>query len=102
MNKKLILLAVTFILTCTFGFGQIKKRCIVEEIEHKKNQLNPNRISKKNDFERAVAEKILELNNKNARIAQEVIRIPVVVHVIHDNAEGRIGGLTNKNIFDDK
>lgn len=102
MNKKLILLAVTFILTCTFGFGQIKKRCIVEEIEHKKNQLNPNRISKKNDFERAVAEKILELNNKNARIAQEVIRIPVVVHVIHDNAEGRIGGLTNKNIFDDQ
>lgn len=40
---------------------------------------------------------------KHARVtAEEVIRIPVVVHVIHDQAETSIGGLNNPNISDEQ
>ncbi|WP_373331314.1 M43 family zinc metalloprotease [Salmonirosea aquatica] len=34
--------------------------------------------------------------------AEEVIRIPVVVHVIHDQAETSIGGVNNPNISDEQ
>jgi hypothetical protein len=38
---------------------------------------------------------------KNTRTTEnEVIRIPVVVHVVHDQAETSIGGLNNPNISD--
>ena len=42
-------------------------------------------------------------DRKNARItAEEVIRIPVVVHVVHDQAETSVGGLNNPNISDEQ
>lgn len=102
MNKKLIFLIITFTTISSLSFSQVKKRCVIEEIEKQKRQQNPTRIDKKIDFERVVAAKLSELNNRNARVGEEIIRIPVVVHVIHDNADGRIGGLTNKNIMDDQ
>ncbi len=40
-------------------------------------------------------------DRKNSRrTAEEVIRIPVVVHVIHDQPETSLGGLNNPNISD--
>ncbi len=43
-----------------------------------------------------------KLGDRNARIgaACDVVRIPVVVHVIHDNMAGTIGGINNANIAD--
>lgn len=38
--------------------------------------------------------------NNARRTAEEVIRIPVVVHVIHDQPETSVGGLNNPNISD--
>lgn len=102
MNKKLVFLIITLASISSISFSQVRKRCVIEEIEKQKRQQNPIRIDKKIDFERVVAAKLSELDNRNARIGEEIIRIPVVVHVIHDNADGRIGGLTNKNIMDDQ
>ncbi len=34
------------------------------------------------------------------RMAEELIRIPVVVHVVHHSADGTIGGASNSNISD--
>ncbi len=39
-------------------------------------------------------------NVKNLRVQDEIIRIPVVVHVIHNNRSGIIGGDGNTNISD--
>lgn len=48
-------------------------------------------------FHQKICSKIAESKNKRIAI-EEVIRIPVVVHVIHKNVSGTIGGATNTNI----
>ncbi len=50
-----------------------------------------------NHFEEAIHQCILK--HKNQRIAnEETIIIPVVVHIIHNNKNGIIGGINNNNI----
>ncbi len=41
-------------------------------------------------------------NSKNVRQQEEIIRIPVVVHVIHNEPSRRIGGENNTNISDEQ
>ena len=49
-------------------------------------------------------QKVLENHKRtsspNLKVQDEIIRIPVVVHVIHDQADRRIGGSKNTNITD--
>lgn len=42
------------------------------------------------------------LAGRNARIGAvcDVVRIPVVVHIVHDNTAGTIGGINNANVSD--
>lgn len=40
--------------------------------------------------------------NKSAREGESIIKIPVVVHVIHNNVAGTIGGPRNTNISDEQ
>jgi len=51
------------------------------------------------DFQRIV-ENHKSINGSNLRLQEEIIRIPVVVHVIHDNIGKSIGGPSNSNISD--
>lgn len=51
-------------------------------------------------FEEAIQHQILK--QKNQRITEETIIIPVVVHIIHDNSNNTIGGLNNNNISEEQ
>lgn len=50
----------------------------------------------------AVNKKIQEINSSKLRLSAEVLRIPVVVHIIHNNTTGLIGGTGNSNISDEQ
>lgn len=47
-------------------------------------------------------EKLLNSPDKNVRISTEIVVIPVVVHVIHNNVTNEIGGDKNGNISDEQ
>jgi hypothetical protein len=51
-----------------------------------------------------INQKIEELKLRNLRTSQtyEVLRIPIVVHIIHNNSSGIIGGSENSNISDEQ
>jgi hypothetical protein len=51
-----------------------------------------------------INQKIEELKLRNLRTSQtyEVLRIPIVVHIIHNNSSGIIGGSENPNISDEQ
>lgn len=54
---------------------------------------------------RAVNERITEVvrNRRNLRVNDtEIIRIPVVVHVIHNQSSGKVGGRGNPNISEEQ
>lgn len=78
------------------------KRCGSDHYHEQKEASNPGLIKKKEEFNKLIAERIEA--KKVAKIAgisaEEIIyRIPVVVHVIHNNSSNVIGGSTsNKNI----
>ncbi|GAB2771427.1 hypothetical protein GCM10027275_12740 [Rhabdobacter roseus] len=44
----------------------------------------------------------MQTNRARLRQTDEIIRIPVVVHVIHDQEPGSIGGINNPNISDEQ
>ncbi len=77
------------------------KRCASAERDQLKARRNPEWMNKRIKMERLIQEYVDE--HKNLRTsADEIIRIPVVVHVIHDQNEGSIGGLNNPNISDEQ
>lgn len=61
-------------------------------------------IAKNQNLLEKINLKIQELNASSARksAVNKIIRIPIVVHVIHNTASGFIGGLNNSNISDDQ
>ncbi len=61
------------------------------------------KIGSNRDLHEIVNRKIAEFNSSsNFRKSNEVLRIPVVVHVIHNNGRGVIGGAGNTNISDEQ
>ncbi len=77
------------------------KRCASAERDQLKARLNPEWQQKRNKMERLIQDYVQE--HKNLRTtADDVIRIPVVVHVIHDQDENSIGGLNNPNISEEQ
>ncbi|MCK8493952.1 M43 family zinc metalloprotease [Spirosoma sp. RP8] len=79
------------------------KRCGTSEYEKRVLQIrNPNRLHQINELNRRILE--AEKNGMSGRQAADetVYRIPVVVHVVHGNASGQIGGANNTNISDEQ
>ncbi len=72
------------------------------EIEANRIQENPNYFKNRVQFEQQVFKEIQSDKSKNLKVKAEIIRIPVVIHVIHNNSAGLIGGLTNTNISNDQ
>jgi len=106
-SSRAALVALLFYLSIIPGvFAQVLpdaelKRCASAEHEQMKARLNPEWQQKRNKMERLIEDYIRE--HKNLRItADDVIRIPVVVHVIHDQNENSVGGLNNPNISDEQ
>ncbi|GAA4450588.1 hypothetical protein GCM10023189_11460 [Nibrella saemangeumensis] len=76
------------------------KRCAHVEYEQVLQRRNPLR---RHNVE-ALNQKILEFKELQAqsRTGETVYRIPIVVHVIHNNTSGFIGGANNPNISDEQ
>jgi hypothetical protein len=93
---------ITLVFLIQTAFGQDKKRCLNEAIDAQEKIQNPNYHKNKIAFEQKVFKEIEDQKLRNFRVGEELLRIPVVVHVIHNNAAGLIGGLTNTNISDEQ
>jgi hypothetical protein len=93
-------LAIFLVFFSTLGFSQ--ERCGFS-IGNKLKQLkNPNWIKKQAEFEYQLREFQNSNNGQNSRITAKIYRIPVVVHVVHNNASNFIGGTNNTNISDEQ
>jgi hypothetical protein len=79
------------------------KRCGTSDYEKMVLQVrNPNRLQQINELNRRIQD--AESNGSLLRQAADetVYRIPIVVHVVHSNASGQIGGANNPNISDEQ
>ena len=81
----------------------VLRRCGTSEYEKMVLQVrNPNRLRQINELNQRIQQ--AETNGTMLRLAADetIYQIPVVVHVVHNNAAGTIGGTTNSNISDDQ
>ncbi|UBM59559.1 zinc metalloprotease [Marinilongibacter aquaticus] len=88
--RKLILSTVCVL----FFFNTQAQRCAFGEIM--KSETQQNRLERFQEALKSYRSK----SSINARVSDEIIKIPVVVHVIHNNSGGQIGGDGNANISD--
>lgn len=63
---------------------------------------DPQRLRKRQQLETLVNNQIREKAKQGARVAEDVYQIPVVVHVVHSNESGFVGGAGNTNISDEQ
>jgi len=79
-------------------------RCGTVEYEKILQQRNPDRLRQVNELNRQVERAIQSRVGPSGRAAADdrLYRIPIVVHVVHSNATGDIGGPTNSNISDEQ
>ncbi|MFY7888255.1 MAG: M43 family zinc metalloprotease [Spirosomataceae bacterium] len=86
-------------LFCCFALSPFaQERCAVAKREEILSQ-NLDYVRQKSVFESQVRSFLEENGSSEARVAaDELIRIPVVVHVIHNTASNAIGGTNNPNI----
>ena len=88
------------IFIATLSFGQ--ERCGFSAGNKTRQLKNPNFIQQQSTFEYHIREIQKNLNEGNARVTADVYRIPVVVHVVHNNASNFIGGENNTNISEEQ
>lgn len=93
--KKLFVIIFLFVSNLSFA----QERCgfgINEKVKAK----NPAWLRQKAEFEFQLRELQKEKSNSKSRTQSKVYKIPVVVHIIHNNSAGVIGGANNVNISD--
>lgn len=107
-NRKVyIILTLLGIFISGSVFAQIADslpiRCVTHERELYKQQRSPGLLRDRINTENAIQE-YLNQNRPELRVgaSSEIIRIPVVVHVIHNRRDGLIGGLDNPNITNEQ
>jgi len=93
-------LGILLVFFSTFSFAQ--ERCGFAAGNKIKQLDNPNWIKQQAEFEYQMREIQKSNNEKNLRLSLKVYRIPVVVHVVHNNSTNFIGGLNNSNISDEQ
>ncbi|MES2797589.1 MAG: M43 family zinc metalloprotease [Bacteroidota bacterium] len=78
----------------------IERRCATAEIEKQRLQKNIEYSKKRTAFNQSINQYLVHKRASNSRKSaiNELIRIPVVVHVIHNNLTNTIGGSKNSNI----
>ncbi len=103
---KVELLIVCFLIQIQINcFGQlIGKRCATAEIETFKSKKNNNYAKARVAFNTAVNNCMAQNIANGARLSgiEELLRIPVVVHVVHNSTSSTIGGARNSNISDEQ
>ena len=96
-----IIVSATLLFCGQLAFAQEIIRCATYQLDSIARQKSPQIMQNRLDFERQIQSYLADYQ-RNARVAAEVIKIPVVVHVIHNNVQGVIGGTTNTNISDEQ
>ncbi|GAB3996570.1 hypothetical protein GCM10028807_39480 [Spirosoma daeguense] len=80
----------------------VANRCATSVREQILQQRDPNRLRLINKLNR----QLQELEDRSPSLRQQAIdtvyRIPIVVHVVHNNASGSTGGSNNSNISDEQ
>lgn len=100
VNYKICWLVVLSVFWSTLSMGQEVKRCANHDYALSKLGSNPQLLRARDVFEQKIKEATEA--RRQARIGETTIRIPVVVHVIHSNSSGTIGGTKNTNISDEQ
>ncbi len=82
-------------------------RCGTVEYERILQQRNPDRLRQLNELNRQVEQALKSragalIRGGRAVADDRIFRIPIVVHVVHNNANGDVGGPTNGNISDEQ
>jgi Pregnancy-associated plasma protein-A/Secretion system C-terminal sorting domain len=90
-----------FCLLLTTTVLQAQERCGFGLAE-KNNAKNPAWLRQKAEFEFQIRRDIAKNEGANLRVADKLLKIPVVFHVIHNNPVNIIGGANNANITDEQ
>lgn len=93
-------LTILMVLFSTLSFSQ--ERCGFSIGNNLKQLKNPNWIRQQAEFEFQLREFQNKLKGENLRVTDKVYRIPVVVHVVHNNSSNFVGGDNNTNISDEQ
>ncbi|RIV23398.1 T9SS C-terminal target domain-containing protein [Fibrisoma montanum] len=81
----------------------VYKRCGIADYEQQVLQRrNPLRQKQIEELNRQVEQVLQDRQYLRLKANETVYRIPVVVHVIHSNASGTVGGSNNPNITDEQ
>lgn len=91
--KKLIL--SLFILVSLVLNVSAQRKCAVGDIADEK-------LKRRHEILNSKLQDFYQKYDKQSIFADNLIRIPVVVHVIHNNISGKIGGEDNNNISDEQ
>ncbi|GAB3278568.1 hypothetical protein GCM10027347_53040 [Larkinella harenae] len=80
------------------------QRCGIEARELTLQKRDPDRLNKRQQLNEQVQQLISRRSKEQdkARIGEVVYRIPVVVHIVHNNSSGFVGGANNTNISDEQ
>lgn len=77
------------------------ERCATDVVERLLRQRNPARQAQADALERNI--QVFERTKRARQAADDVVyRIPVVVHVVHNNSSNFVGGTNNPNISDEQ
>lgn len=103
MCTRIIVLTLLFFCNYSRLKSQSIPHCATVEYNNTIQNVNPSILKNQIEFERLVQEKIRQKRaGRVATTSGTVYRIPVVVHVIHNNSSGIIGGHQNSNISDEQ
>ncbi|WP_223834255.1 M43 family zinc metalloprotease [Spirosoma profusum] len=80
---------------------ELPNRCATVVREQFLQQQNPNRLRLLNKLNRQL-QAMEDAPSLRQQATDTIFRIPVVVHVVHSNASGTIGGSNNVNISDEQ
>ncbi|WP_020604207.1 M43 family zinc metalloprotease [Spirosoma spitsbergense] len=75
-------------------------RCGVMDHERILQQRNPDRLRQLNELNNQIDQYLEKQQSLRQPAANVIYRIPIVVHVVHNNASNTIGGVNNVNISD--
>lgn len=91
-----------FILLILFTPSTAQDRCGYSMGNKIKQLKNPNWLKQQAEFEFQLRELQNKWQSQNLRVTEKIYRIPVVVHVVHNNASNFIGGDNNTNISEEQ
>ena len=104
-NRILLIQAVLFLIMAIPAkaqkFDTALIRCVTTERDSIKFLKNPALLKRRQDSEKIIQNYIR--SNSVSRVSADVIvTIPVVVHVVHNQEDNKIGGANNSNISDEQ